>query len=109
MSEILFTESDLERILDCDRVYQCKDVRDEIIAEKESLPHEQVVIPKIAEKIFDNTGREIKAGDTIYNEHDANGYYQVTINKDGLLCFADDMAVIDKRFMTHEFWKITNR
>jgi|14BtaG_2_1085337.scaffolds.fasta_scaffold203368_2 hypothetical protein len=49
----------------------------------------------------------IKAGDVIYNSFN-NPNYEKIIEINGLLCF-EDGSILDDRYQTEKFWKISNR
>ena len=54
---------------------------------------------------WDKNGVEIKAGDIIYNEHDAKKYYDVEENEKGELCFIDG-ELLHERYAFNRFWEV---
>ena len=54
----------------------------------------------------DKNGVEIKAGDTLFNPHDRDGYHQVIEDADGNLFLGDYDSPLE-RYAPSDFWEVT--
>lgn len=58
-----------------------------------------------SEKLTDKNGREIRAGDIIYNPYDRDEYHEVIQDSTGKLFLGDFRSPLEK-YNPSEFWEV---